>query len=128
MSSQPVSHVWFGDYSALYLEIGDLTHGQTRNPTGRFTIYAGFDWRLGYLGATSARPASALLAEHLIGTTVVSASIGEDGHELEVGFSNGLRLMTFSQGEPDWCVSFRSGATMHLCIEHGSLKVDRRDF
>jgi hypothetical protein len=47
---QSVSHAWFGDYSALYLELGVLTpsgrirsDGSPTNPQGEFTVYAGCD-------------------------------------------------------------------------------------
>ncbi len=50
-----------------------------------------------------------------------------DHPEVEVVCSDGLRLATVSQGEPDWHVSFRSGVLVHLCVEDGGLKVDRRD-
>ena len=42
---QTVSHVWFGDYSALYLELGQLTErlrkdGTLGNPEGFYPILA----------------------------------------------------------------------------------------
>ena len=121
-----VSHVWFGDYSALYLELGQLTPGATRNPQGQFTIYAGFDWRLEGGGSNSGGFNSSSTANQLLGTAVTGAKLSVDSSELEVGFSNGVHLITVSLGEPDWHVSFRP-SNLHLCIEGGRLVVDRRD-
>ena len=124
--------MWFGDYSALYLELGQLTprlrrDGTPGNPNGRFTIYAGFDWRIWSPGSISGGSNSPSVASQLLGTTMTLATLSERALELEVGFSNGQRLVTVSQGGPDWYVSFRSEATVHLCVEDGILAVDRRD-
>jgi hypothetical protein len=126
LSGHTFFHVWFGDYSALYLELGRLTQGATRNPEGQFTIYAGFDWRLEGAGLISGGFNNSSAAKQLLGTVVTSATLSQSSSELEVGFSNELRLVTVSLGEPDWHVSFRP-SNLHLCVEGGRLAVDRRD-
>jgi|SRR4249919_1978275 len=136
---QPVSHVWFGDHSALYLELGKLTQrtrrdGAPGNPEGENTVYAAFDWRVegwqSILGSSSDEQTHRIaLAQSLLGATINSARLHGHVPELQLGFSNNLWLATFnlSKGQPDWYVSFRSGQTVHLCIENGVLAVDRRD-
>ena len=131
--------MWFGDYSALYLELGQLTprlrkDGTVGNPDGQFTVYAGFNWRIegwqSILGGSSDEETGrTALAQRLLGATIKSAGLHGHVPELQLGFSNDLWLATFnlSRGQPDWYVSFRSGRTVHLCIENGVLAVDRRD-
>jgi hypothetical protein len=48
LAGLPISRVWFGDYTALYLEIGPLTdiYSYSGRPKGQHTIYLGFDWVL----------------------------------------------------------------------------------
>ena len=117
---QPVSHVWFGNYSALYLELGALNPGgRTRhdgasgNPQGEFTVHAGFDWRIerprSIFGSRdcSCRRQRSVIAK-LIGTTVIPATISGRLSELQIGISNGMWIATFDlfRGDPGWCVSF----------------------
>ena len=137
-----VSHVWFGDYSALYLELGELTpsklirrDGSLGNPRGEFSVYAGFDWRIerprsvyGSRNCTRRRQRS--ITAKLLGTNVTSASVFGRLPELQIGFSSGLWLTTFGlgRGDPDWSVSFRHPSILHLGTTKGRLSVDRRDF
>ena len=118
--------MWFGDYAALYLELGQLGRGTTRNPEGQFTIYAGFDWRVEGAGLGSGGFNSSVAANQLQGAIVTSVGLSASPLELEVGFSNGFRLTTVSLEKPDWYVTFRPGG-LHICIEGGRLAVDRRD-
>jgi hypothetical protein len=132
--------VWFGDYSALYLELGPLTQrirkdGTPGNPEGQFTIYAGHCWRIekvqSILGGSSCSSAKRKsLINQLSGAAVASATITGRIPELQLCFSNDIWLVTFSpsKGQPDWSVSFRGGATVHLCVQGGELAVDRRDY
>ena len=137
-----VSHIWFGDYSALYLELGRLTpSGRTRrdgsptNPGGDFTVYAGFDWRIerprsifGSRDCSKGRQRT--ITKKLLGASVTSATVYGRLPELQIGFSCGMWLVTFGlgRGDPDWSVSFHRPSTLHLCTRHGRLSVDRRDF
>ena len=138
---KPVSHVWFGDYSALYLELGVLTpsdrvrrDGSAFNPRGEMSIYAGFDWRIerprSIFGSRDcSRRRQRTMTTSLLGSTIVAASTFGRIPELQVEFSNGLWIATFglSRGSPDWHVTFRSPTTIHLCAQNGRLFIDRRD-
>ena len=138
---QPVAHVWFGDYSALYLELGVLTasdrtrrDGSACNPNGEMCIYAGFDWRIerprSIFGSRNcSRKRQRSMCASLLGTTVTSASTFGRIPELQIGFSNNIWLSTFglSRGNPEWSVSFHSPTTIHLCTNNGRLSIDRRD-
>ena len=136
-----VSHVWFGDYSALYLELGELRpskltrpDGSLGNPVGEFTVYAGFDWRIErpksvYGSRDCARRRQRSITAKLLGTIVTTASVYGRLPELQIGFSSGMWLTTFGlgRGDPDWSVSFGRTSTLHLCTMYGRLSVDRRD-
>jgi hypothetical protein len=124
----------------LYLELGDLVmrhrpDGTPRNnPEGQFTVYAGFDWRVeGALSVLGSRSSSArqrtCLTERFLGSTVSSATIVGRLPELQLGFSNGMWLVTFNlpKGQPDWSVAFLSGPVAHLFVNRGRLAVERRD-
>ena len=138
----PVSHVWFGDYSALYLEVGELTpskligrDGSLGNPRGDFTVCAGFDWRIERLRSVygsrdCTRKRQRSITSKLLGTMVTSATVYGRLPELQVGFSSGMWLITFGlgRGDPDWSVSFRRPSILHLCTRNGRLSLDRRDF
>jgi hypothetical protein len=136
-----VSHIWFGDYSALYFELGELTpsklirrDGSSGNPRGEFTVYAGFDWRIerprsvyGSRDCTRRRQRS--ITAKLLGTMVTSAGVFGRLPELQIGFSSGMWLTTFGlgRGDPDWSVSFRRPSVIHLSTTQGRLSFDRRD-
>ena len=137
-----VSHIWFGDYSALYLELGELTpsklirrDGSSGNPRGEFTVYTGFDWRIErprsvYGSRDCTRRRQKTITAKLLGTRVTSAGVYGRLPELQIGFSSGMWLTTFGigRGDPDWSVSFRRPSVLYLCITRGRLSVDRRDF
>lgn len=134
-----VSHVWFGDYLALYLELGELRprkrrkDGSTGNLQGQITVYAGYNWRLERAASIHCGRASTHLirqkaAVGIRGSTVTAASTAGRIPELEIGFSNRLWLTTFveSKGQPEWSVSFNNSKPEHLCVARGRLHVDRR--
>ena len=69
------------------------------------------------------------MAQELLGRTLDSAEYFGRVPELQLCFSRGLWLSTFSlaKGQPDWSVAFRQGPKVHLCVERGRLALDRRD-
>jgi len=139
---KPVAHVWFGDYSALYLELGVLTASDRKrrdcsvlNLCGEISIYAGFDWRIerprSIFGSRDcSRRRQNSMSTGLLGSTITAVSTFGRIPELQVGFSNGQWIATFSltPGNPEWQVSFRTPATIHLCTQNGRLFIERRVF
>lgn len=140
LTGHAISHIWFGDYSALYLELGELTSktrrdGMPAKPCGEFTVYAGFDWRIERLRSVygsrdCSKRRQQTLTTKLLGASVISATTYGRLPELQIGFSNGIWLATFGlgRGDPDWSVSFNRHPVLHLCTRRGRLTVDRRDF
>ena len=121
----PVSHVWFSDYSIVFFELGELTpselvrdDGSQGNPDGEVTVYAGFDWRIErarsiYCGKRDTQKRRDSVCERLLGSTVVESSVFGRIPELNIGFSSGLWLVTFSlfRGNPDWSIGFRQSGS-----------------
>jgi hypothetical protein len=135
-----VFHAWFGDHAALYLELGTLkdsgtsTARSSRNPQGEITVYASFDWRVErqrsvFGGSRSSRLRWTSIAKQLLGTTILSAETVGRIPELQLRFSKGLWLETFScsESQPDWSVSFQALGLGSLCVKKGRIQVDRRD-
>lgn len=135
----PVSHIWFGIGSALFLELGALSEGRWRkdgaegNPQGEVTVVADFGWRverqrsiLGASGDSKRRQVSS--SGKLLGTTILSVQLVGRIPELQLQFSNGLWLATFTryEGQPTWSVLFRAQGLGALCIKGGRPYVDTR--
>ena len=135
-----VSHVWFGDYSALYIELGELSLGKVRrngttgNPRGEITIYVGFDWRIEKAksivgGKNLSRKKRRSIIGGLPQRTIEKIEIVGRIPELQIQFSSSLWLITFnlSASQPDWSIGFNAMGLGHLCVNRGSLHVDRRN-
>jgi hypothetical protein len=139
LAGMVVSHVWFGHGSALFVELGELSEGRTRtdgsagNPSGAVTVMVDSGWRverarsiLAGSGDSKRRMASA--SNKLLGASIVSAELVGRIPELQLQFSNGLWLVTFSryEGQPGWAVLFGAPRLGALCVELGRLHVDTR--
>lgn len=137
LTGKTISHVWCGNYSALYLELGELSEGRrygngaAGNICGEITLYAGFDWR--FSGPFASFPSDDLSAgrrqvviSSLLQATVLSAHLSGNGVELSVALSNGVRLTTYSPNplEPNWSLSFNAQNPGHLYIQNGVLRVE----
>ena len=135
----PVSHIWFGHGSALFLELGDLSERKRKdssigNPQGEVTVMADFGWRverqksiLGGCGDSKKRWGS--ISKKILGANILSAQVVGRIPELQLQFSNGLWLVTFTryEGQPTWAVNFKALGLGWLCVERGKLCVDRRN-
>lgn len=132
----PVSHVWFGHGSALFLELGQLSEsrrkdGSTGNSKGEITVMADFGLGverqrsiLGGCGDSKRRWAS--ITKKLLGASIIEAQLVGRIPELQLQFSNGLWLATFScyEGQPTWAVLFNALDLGALCVNGGRLHVD----
>ncbi|MBL8814002.1 MAG: hypothetical protein JNM43_27785 [Planctomycetaceae bacterium] len=134
----PLSLLWRGHGSAIFLEFGKLTtngkrrNGSERNPIGEFSIGIGWSWRL-----EDER-------------SIVAGSLSEEGDwdrafncirnarltavrtysrlpELELEFDNRHHLLSFrtSDGQPDWfIIDTRSKEPMTLIVDNGQLAIE----
>jgi hypothetical protein len=108
-----VSHVWFGDFRAMYIELGKLIPPKRNNPQGEVTVYAGFHWQ-----GDIEKP----YGTEILGAEILNIELQENS-ELLVGFSNGIRLLTGVEGEePEWTMTVQDRA--HLSAVKGRLHVE----
>jgi predicted transcriptional regulator len=110
----PVSSVWFGYGSAVFLEFGALTdrvhsNGLVGNPRGEMGLMIEAGWRIegnrSILCGSSASPARRKRwCEGLLGAHVQSASLYGRLPELSLGFSNGRYVASATEAvnQPDW--------------------------
>jgi len=139
LAGMPISHVWFGYGSALFLELGVLSEGRKRkdgsigNPRGEVTVTVDFGWRVErqrsiLCGSGDSKRRWASVSEKLLGASVLTAQTVGRIPELELQLSNGLWLVTFSRykGQPTWSVSLRALGLGALHIKGGRLHVDTR--
>jgi len=135
----PISHVWFGHGSALFLELGALSEGTKRkdgsacNEQGEITVMVDFGWRVERQrsivgGSGDSRRLWASVSKKLLGTSILSAQVVGRIPELQLQLSNGLWLVTFSryEGQPTWAVLFKALGLGALCVKGGRLHVDQR--
>jgi hypothetical protein len=135
-----VSHVWLGDFSALYLELGALNPSRRRrrdgskgHPRGEITIYAGFSWRIergsSIVAGSSSAPSRRLASlKRLRGAKVTAAKYVSRLPELQLRFSNGLWLLTGStfEGQPQWSISINARRITSIDVVRGKLHVTQR--
>jgi hypothetical protein len=133
----PVSHVWRGHGSAIFVELGRLApstrvrrDGSIGNPFGEITLMIEWSWRI-------ERPRSILggswsserrwpgMFKNLQGTKVIGAKLVGTLPEIELSLSNGLRLASFmtAEGQPEWGLICRNDLQCTLGVRAGRLAV-----
>jgi hypothetical protein len=132
----PVSHIWNGYGSAIFLEFGSLTpstkrrrDGSLKNPKGEFTLIIEWSWRvegkrLVWGGSWSEADRWARLLPRLQNTSVTSISLTGRLPEIAVTFSNGLHLLSFTtvEGDPEWALlTHRGSETYSVSVQSGRL-------
>jgi hypothetical protein len=131
----PVSHVWRGYGSALFVELGELTPSRVRrdgspgNPEGEMSLMIEWSWRI-------ERPRSILCGSFsdetkwpgafakLVGTTVENVTIFGRLPEVSLALSNGLHVSSFmtAEGQPQWVLfDRRAPTTSWLAVERGAV-------
>ena len=93
---------------------------------------ADYDWRIEramsiVAGSNDPRKRGAA-AQKLLGSRVTSANVVGRIPELQLGFSNGLWLVTaaLSRGQPSWAVLFSHPKLGALEVKNGRLHHDKR--
>lgn len=135
----PVSHIWRGYGSALFLEFGTLSErskrdGSAGDPEGEMSLMIEWSWRIEgkrsiLCGSWGDERRWSRVFHVLQGRVVHNASFFGHLPEIEIQLSNGARVISFmtSEVDPAW-VLFERGAqkvrALHvrrgrLCIEDG---------
>lgn len=118
--SQPLSALWRGHGSAIFLEFGRLSpkvkrDGSAANPQGDYTVIIEWSWRIEneesiLCGSWSDEDNWKEIFQTLIGQTVQDISIYGRLPELSISFANGLYVASFmtAEGQPAWGIIDRS--------------------
>ena len=119
----PVSNVWRGHGSAIFVELGEMTHKRGHSPTGVATVMIEWSWRVetprsvSFGSFSSSRKIDAGLPG-LLGRRVESIELFGRLPEVTLGLSNGRWLSSFAtaEGQPEWAL---------LLGQHGTISVKR---
>ncbi len=134
----PVSHVWRGYGSAIFLEIGKLTREKLQRKDGRelllvrgqYGIMIEWSWRVEhpqsiYFGSWSTDQIINNRLNGLKDKTILALEIEGRLPELVVQLSGGLWVHSFatSEGQPEWCLFLNRKRSPHkwLKSERGRL-------
>ena len=87
-----------------------------------------YDWRCEkarsiLCGSTSSERRWLRVLNSFKGTTITDLQLFGRLSELEISFSNGLRLLSFatSESQPEWAIICRNPLALTLCMKRGKL-------
>lgn len=133
---EPVSRVWRGHGSALFLEFGPLIRNLRRDgtvggETGKFTLMIQWSWRIErgrsiVCGSWSDEEKWPEAFGMLGQTKVVGASLFSRLREIDIELSNGLHVVSFStvEGGPQ-CTLFNRDEASWITVKAGALVIER---
>ncbi len=120
-ASLPLARIWFGDYLALYLELGQQVgvYERSGRPKHERHIFTGFDWTLtDSNGETTRRSDLTEDRVMLLFTSSRVQSVARDvGNELLVCFDNECQIHTQGPAQPEW--SLYETPDKNVSIENG---------
>jgi hypothetical protein len=133
----PLSYVWRGYGSAIFLEFGRLTprtrrSGKAGNPRGELGLMIQWSWRIEnaasiLCGSWSEEPLWEPTFGLLSTKVVTEVSVVGRLPEIVIGLTEGLFVSSFmtAEGDPQWSLfDRRSGAVRWLCVRDGNLKIE----
>jgi hypothetical protein len=133
----PLSRIWQGYGSAIFLEFGTVQRRQRRNgspgnPRGEWTLMIEWSWRIEgkrriWCGSWSDGARWPRAFARMEGARVDSVSLYGRLPEIELQLSNGLHLlsMTTVEGDPDWALAKRfEGGSTSVFVRAGRLCFD----
>src|SRR5438046_2641291 len=101
----PVSHIWRGHGSALFLEFGNLSNnvggdGKVREPTGELGVMIEWSWRIEHAqsilcGSWSDEALWQPTFDRLLGRVIVGVDLFARIPELTIAFKGNLHLASF---------------------------------
>lgn len=136
LKGKPVSLVWRGYGSAIFLEFGDLENARTSRskskPSGEITLMIEWSWRIErpksiLCGSWSSERRWPAMFKKLIGSKVTNIEIFGPIPEIAISLSNGLRVVSFmvEEGQPQWALLTRHPKIGSLSVRKGSLYVEK---
>lgn len=136
----PLSLLWRGYGSAIFLEFGKLTpngmrrDGSDRNPIGEFSIGVEWSWRIEnessiVCGSWSDEAEWEKAFDLLRNARLSSVETYSRLPELDLEFDNRHHLLSFntSDGQPDWfIIDRRSQESITLMVDNGQLEIEKK--
>jgi hypothetical protein len=136
LAGKPVSHIWRGYGSAIFIEFGELTFtarrdGSAIHPDGELTLMIEWSWRIekprSILGGSwSSERRWPAFFNVLTQAKVLKAETFGVLPEIVVWLDNGLRVASFmtADGQPSWALISRVQNIGSLCVKRGKLHVE----
>jgi hypothetical protein len=134
----PISRIWQGYGSAIFIEFGKLHSTRTRDgragsPRGEWTLFVEWSWRIEgkrriWCGSWSDGERWPRAFTRLQGQKVTSIGLVGRLPEVDLGLANGLHLMTMmtAEGDPAWSLSKRQDyASVSIGVRAGRLILDK---
>lgn len=130
---KPVSRVWRGHGSALFIEFGELNlfalgDNPNTQPKGEFTLMIEWSWRIEskntiLLGSWSDEEKWLDGFNEILGRQVVSVELFGYLPEIMLSLSGNLRVLSFntSEGQPCWALISNPMPMVSLCVKEGRL-------
>ena len=117
----PIGHTWRGYGSAIFLELGEVTHPKDKPPTGVATLMIEWSWRveasrsIAFGSFSSDRKISSGLAA-LVGRKVENLDLFGRLPEIILQLSDGRRVCSFAtaEGQPEWALLLRERGTISV--------------
>ena len=133
----PLSHIWRGYGSAIFLELGKLhpgrlrQDGSERNPYGDWTVGIEWSWRIEgkrriWCGSWSDEDRWPRAFARIKDKAVASISLYGRLPEVALGLSNGLYILSMmtADGDPEWCLTKRTQRNRaSIFVRAGKLQV-----
>jgi hypothetical protein len=138
MISLPVSHVWKGHGSALFIEFGELHNVRyknrriSRNPRGQMGIGIEWSWRIEgkrriWCGSWSDESRWNRFFSMMSGSRVISVTLFGRLPEIDLHLSNGLHVLSMmtADGDPEWSIfDSRHDPSKCLFVKNGRLNIE----
>ena len=134
LSGQPISYLWRGYGSAVFIEFGDLTPrtnraGSPGHPEGQVSLGVEWSWRIEddatiLSGSWSEEDLWEPTFSRLRNTQVESVKVFGKLPEIELSTDRGVRFISFSttDGQPQWhLVDRRNGPARWFSVRNGQL-------
>lgn len=128
----PVSHVWRGHGTALFLELGKLTprtkrDGSAGNPQGQYSIMIEWSWRIEdatsiLCGSDNDDDEWSASFSRLLGSNLEDISLFGRLPELQISLSGEIYVASFNtlDGEPGWTI-FDNAAERWIRVEKAAI-------
>jgi len=131
---QPLSTIWRGHGSAIFLEFGRLRpapEASTGSEQGDYTVMIEWSWRIEdensiLCGSWSDEDIWEKTFPSLVGRTVTNVSLFGRLPELSIALSGGLNVVSFmtAEGQPMWTIFDRTSqeaGVQSISVENGSV-------